>query len=114
MSSMHRGEEKEAMQVDWSHFTLADFLELRWRLLNDWQAVLPGGEYFGQVRIGDVCYDIQIEWLTEDESDTGDASVIKQRSALSKTMILRKRISMTWKTGMNSAIASTAWSSWSR
>mgnify|MGYP007075817697 FL=1 len=74
MSSMHRGEEKEAMQVDWSHFTLADFLELRWRLLNDWQAVLPGGEYFGQVRIGDVCYDIQIEWLTEDEPDTGDAS----------------------------------------
>ena len=62
------------MQVDWSHFTLADFLELRWRLLNDWQAVLPGGEYFGQVRIGDVCYDIQIEWLTEDEPDTGDAS----------------------------------------
>lgn len=33
------------MQVAWSHFTLADFLELRWRLLNDWQAVLPGGEY---------------------------------------------------------------------
>lgn len=62
------------MQVNWSHFTLADFLELRWRLLNDWQAVLPGGEYFGQVRIGDVCYDIQIEWLAEDEPDTGDTS----------------------------------------
>lgn len=61
------------MQVDWSHFTLADFLELRWRLLNDWQAVLPGGEYFGQARIGDVCYDIQIEWLDEDEPATDDA-----------------------------------------
>ena len=65
---------KETIEVDWSHFTLADFLELRWRLLNDWQAVLPGGEYFGQARIGDVCYDIQIEWLAEDEPDTGDAS----------------------------------------
>ena len=65
---------KEMIVVDWSHFTLADFLELRWRLLNDWQAVLPGGEYFGQARIGDVCYDIQIEWLAEDEPDTGDAS----------------------------------------
>ena len=65
---------KETIEVDWSHFTLADFLELRWRLLNDWQAVLPGGEYFGQVRIGDVGYDIQIEWLTEDEPATGDAS----------------------------------------
>lgn len=52
--------------VDWSHFSLADFLELRWRLLHDWQAVLPGGEYFGQARIGDVCYDIQIEWLKAD------------------------------------------------
>ena len=47
---------KEMIVVDWSHFTLADFLELRWRLLNDWQAVLPGGEYFGQVRIGDVSF----------------------------------------------------------
>ena len=36
--------------------------------------MLPGGEYFGQARIGDVCYDIQIEWLAEDEPDTGDAS----------------------------------------
>ncbi len=57
----------EAGGVDWSHFSLADFLELRWRLLHDWQAVLPGGEYFGQARIGDVCYDIQIEWLADDE-----------------------------------------------
>ena len=29
--------------------------------------MLPGGEYFGQARIGDVCYDIQIEWLADDE-----------------------------------------------
>lgn len=63
----------EAGGVDWSHFSLADFLELRWRLLHDWQAVLPGGEYFGQARIGDVCYDIQIEWLGEDEPDDGIA-----------------------------------------
>ena len=33
----------EVGRVDWSHFLLADFLELRWRLLHDWQAVLPGG-----------------------------------------------------------------------
>ena len=57
----------EVGRIDWSHFSLADFLELRWRLLHDWQAVLPGGEYFGQARIGDVCYDIQIEWLADDE-----------------------------------------------
>ena len=69
------------MQVDWSHFTLADFLELRWRLLNDWQAVLPGGEYFGQARIGDVCYDIQIEWLAEDERIQAMHRMIKQRAA---------------------------------
>lgn len=49
--------------VDWQHFSLQDFLELRWRLLHDYDAVLPGGEYFGQVRCGDICYDIQIEWL---------------------------------------------------
>lgn len=48
-------------------------MELRWRLLHDWQAVLPGGEYFGQARIGDVCYDIQIEWLGEDEPGIVDA-----------------------------------------
>lgn len=65
---MSGGEETMAEAgVDWSHFSLADFLELRWRLLHDWQAVLPGGEYFGQARIGDVCYDIQIEWLADDE-----------------------------------------------
>lgn len=63
----------EVGRVDWSHFLLADFLELRWRLLHDWQAVLPGGEYFGQARIGDVCYDIQIEWLGEDEPGIVDA-----------------------------------------
>ena len=65
---------KETIEVDWSHFTLADFLELRWRELTEWQAGRPGGEDSGQVRIGDVCYDIQIEWLTEDEPATGDAS----------------------------------------
>ena len=99
------------MQVDWSHFTLADFLELRWRLLNDWQAVLPGGEYFGQVRIGDVCYDIQIEWMSQPQMMHRR---MEQRIAAGGKMKPGKRISMTWKTGMNSAIASTAWSSWSR
>lgn len=53
-------------KTDWQHFTLRDFLELRWRLLHDYDAVLPGGEYFGQVRCGDLCYDIQIEWLASD------------------------------------------------
>lgn len=64
-------EKRELCKIDWQHFSLQDFLELRWRLLHDYDAVLPGGEYFGQVRCGDVCYDIQIEWLDADIWGTG-------------------------------------------
>ena len=67
-------EEQKACQLDWQHFSLQDFLELRWRLLHDYDAVLPGGEYFGQVRCGDICWDIQIEWLDAKILGTEDSS----------------------------------------
>ena len=60
---MMKADKGQKCRLDWQHFSLRDFLELRWRLLHDYDAVLPGGEYFGQVRCGDICWDIQIEWL---------------------------------------------------
>lgn len=54
-----------AYRLDWQHFTREDFAALQARLRDAWQEILPGGEYFGQIRIRDVCYDIQTEWLEE-------------------------------------------------
>lgn len=85
----------EVGRVDWSHFLLADFLELRWRLLHDWQAVLPGGEYFGQARIGDVCYDIQIEWLGEDEPGSSMRRMTESQEMKQKIQ-QRNRRRMKW------------------
>ena len=50
-------------ELIWQHFSATDFADLQARLLNAWQEILPGGEYYGQIRICDVCYDIQAEWL---------------------------------------------------
>lgn len=74
MTRIRMMEKQKPYKVDWQHFSLQDFLELRWRLLHDYDAVLPGGEYFGQVRCGDVCYDIQIEWLDADIWDRKDGN----------------------------------------
>ena len=51
-------------ELNWQHFSAADFADLQLRLQEGWQEILPGGEYYGQIRIGDVCYDIQAEWLS--------------------------------------------------
>ncbi|MBQ1866888.1 hypothetical protein [Selenomonas sp.] len=50
-------------ELDWQHFSAGDFADLQARLRASWQEILPGGEYYGQIRICDVCYDIQAEWL---------------------------------------------------
>lgn len=107
----------EAGRVDWSHFPLADFLELRWRLLHDWQAVLPGGEYFGQARIGDVCYDIQIEWLGEDEPGIVDApdDGITGDEAENPAEEAADEVDIDDLEDWNELVTpSTVWSSWSR
>jgi hypothetical protein len=50
-------------EINWSHFSQTDFGDLQRRISQEWQEILAGGEYYGQVRIQDVCYDIQAEWL---------------------------------------------------
>lgn len=50
-------------ELIWQHFSATDFADLQARLRDAWQEILPGGEYYGQIRIRDVCYDIQAEWL---------------------------------------------------
>ena len=50
-------------ELDWQHFSATDFADLQTRLREAGQEILSGGEYYGQIRICDVCYDIQAEWL---------------------------------------------------
>lgn len=52
---------------NWQHFTPQDFAALQRRLRDAWREILPGGEYFGQIRTRDVCWDIQTEWLRGEE-----------------------------------------------
>ena len=60
-------DDKMIYQFNWQHFTQQDFADLQERLRENAEEILPGGEYYGQVRIGDVCFDIQAEWLGKNE-----------------------------------------------